>query len=193
MTDADPAADPSPDAPAGDPSVEDVPAERPGLDDRERTLDPRVVRVWRVGAAIPLVLLILPAISLALALLQWLGAVVIAAGLSLLAFAAGWYPRARYEAWRWRLTPLALELRHGVLVRRHQAVPYFRIQQIDISQGPLDRWLDLASLQVTTASGSGSAALPGIPADEAPTVREELLARAAAALGQHRDEISDAV
>ncbi len=192
MTDADPGVD-RPHDPTSAPSVGEGPSGVTGLDDRERALDPRVVRVWRVGATIPILILVLPAAALALVLLRWLGVVVVAAGLSLLAIGAGWYPRARYEAWRWRLTPLALELRHGVLVRRHQAVPYFRIQQIDINQGPLDRWLDLASLQVTTASGSGSASLPGIPAHDAPTVREELLARAAAALGQHRDEISDAV
>ncbi len=104
-----------------------------------------------------------------------------------------WYPGARYRAWHWRLTDIALELRYGVLVHRHEAVPYFRVQQIDISQGPFDRLLGLATLQVTTASASGSAGLPGIPAADAPQIRMQLLARAAGAVREQPDEVRDAV
>jgi uncharacterized protein len=104
-----------------------------------------------------------------------------------------WYPRARYRRWRWRLTDLSLELRYGVVVHRRESVPYFRIQQIDVAQGPMDRLLELATLQVTTASASGSVALPGIPAGDAPGIRAELLARATTAVAAHPGEISDAV
>ncbi|MEX1178425.1 MAG: PH domain-containing protein [Nitriliruptor sp.] len=104
-----------------------------------------------------------------------------------------WYPRARYERWRWRLTELAIELDHGVVVRRAEALPYFRIQQIDVNQGPLDRLLGLASLQVTSASASGSATLPGIAADHAPQVRRVLLARAASAVEGRDSGVHDAV
>jgi uncharacterized protein len=113
--------------------------------------------------------------------------------LGLLALLAGWYPGARYRRWRWQLTPLALELRYGVLVHQHESVPYFRIQQIDVTQGPLDRLLGLATLQVTTASASGSVGIPGIPAEQAPVVRAELMSRAAEAVAEHRGELSDAV
>lgn len=190
-----PPTEPPPPAPGPPPPavVPGSPPPRPGLDDRERTLDPRVIRVWRlltaVGIAAPTAVATLPA----LLVFGGLGWLVPAAGAVLLAAFAGWYPVVRYRRWRWRLTDIALELRHGVLVHRHEAVPYFRIQQIDVTQGPLDRLLDLATLQVTTASASGSAGLPGIAAGDAPTVRAELLARAAAAVAEHRSEISDAV
>ncbi len=175
------------------PVTPDVAPQRPGLDDRERRLDPAVVQVWRaltaLGLAAPTALATVPAL-LVLGRVGWLVPV---AGLALIAVLAGWYPRARYRRWRWQLTPLALELRYGVLVHQHEAVPYFRIQQIDVTQGPLDRILGLATLQVTTASASGSVSLPGIAAADAPTVRAELLARAAAAVAEHEGEISDAV
>ncbi len=129
----------------------------------------------------------------ALVLLGGLGWLVALGSVGLLALFVGWYPRARYDRWRWQLTPLALELRHGLVVHQHEAVPYFRIQQIDITRDPLDRLLDLASLQVNTASASGSATIPGIAASEAPVVRAELLARAAIAVAEHEGEISDAV
>jgi membrane protein YdbS with pleckstrin-like domain len=102
------------------------------------------------------------------------------------------YPPARYRRWRWRLGELALELRRGVVVRRSDAVPYFRIQQIDVEQGPLDRLLGLSTLQVTTAAASGSVQLPGLPADDAPRIRHELLTRATLAVG-NVDEQRDAV
>lgn len=130
---------------------------------------------------------------LALVLLGGLGWLVPLAGAGLFVLLVGWYPRARYDRWRWQLTPLALELRHGLVVRQHEAVPYFRIQQIDITRDPLDRLLDLASLQVSTASASGSATIPGLAASVAPVVRAELLARARIAVAEHEGEISDAV
>ncbi len=121
---------------------------------------------------------------------RWLPALVAAA---ILVLAVTWYPGARYRRWRWQLTDLALELRYGVLVHRFEAIPYFRVQQIDIERGPVDRLLGLARLQVTTASASGSGSLPGIPEEQAPQVRQELLHRAAEAIGDHTGDVHDAV
>jgi uncharacterized protein len=152
-----------------------------------------VVQVWRIMTAIGLLIPLVPASAIAMVVLGGAGALVPLLGLALIAVYAGWYPRARWERWRWQLTPLALELSYGVVVRTHEAVPYFRVQQIDVAQGPLDRLLGLATLQVTTASASGSASLPGVPADQAPQVRAELLARASAAVAQHEGDFTDAV
>ena len=166
---------------------------RPGLDGRERELAPAVITAWRISAALGSVLPGLIAIVLGFVLAGdwgWLVLVVVGA---LVAFAVVAYPRLRYRRWRWQLTELAIELRYGVVVRIQETVPYFRIQQIDITAGPVDRLLGLASLQVTSASASGSATLPGIAADEAPQVRAELLARAAAAVGEHPGDLRDAV
>jgi uncharacterized protein len=167
--------------------------DEPAFDDRERHLDPRVLQLWRITVPVGLLLLLVPLVPLSLALLGKRGLPLVGVGLVVVAVLAVWYPGARYARWRWRLTPLALELRYGVVIHRHTAVPYFRIQQIDITRGVLERWLDLATLQVTTASASGSASLPGIAAGEAPKVRAEMLARASATVGAHHDGISDAV
>lgn len=190
-----PRAGSSPDLPppGGTPHEGAQHVEAPGLDDRERTLDPRVVQVWRITTTIALLVPLVPASVIATVVLGRLGLLVPLAALGLLVLFAGWYPRARWERWRWQLTPRALELSYGVVVRTHEAVPYFRIQQIDVAQGPLDRLLDLATLQVTTASASGSASLPGVPAAQAPLVRAELLARASQAVSQHEGDVRDAV
>jgi len=179
-----PAATPAPVGPAP------VPRD---LDDRERSLDPAITTVWRLKATLWTLLPAAIAAVPAIVLLGRAGWLVVAVAVAAVPFTVGWYPRARYARWRWRLAPLALELRYGVIVQRHDALPYFRIQQIDVAHGPLDRLLGLASLQVTTASASGGAALPGLASDDAPTVRAELLARASEAVAANAGELSDAV
>jgi uncharacterized protein len=165
----------------------------PDLDDRERTLDRRVVTVWRLSLAVGL---LVPTLALSVTGVAVLGstgmlipAVLVVLGVILVA----WYPSARYARWRWRLTDLAVELDRGVVVRQAEALPYFRIQQIDVTRGPVDRLLGLASLQVTSASASGSVTLPGIASEDAPGVRRALLARAAAAVGGGDAGVRDAV
>lgn len=152
-----------------------------------------MIHVWRIATAIGLAVPLVPGSVIAWVLLDRWGLLVPLGGVALLAVFTGWYPRARWDRWRWRLDDRALELSYGVVVRTHEAVPYFRIQQIDVTQGPLDRLLGLATLQVTTASASGSASLPGVPGEQAPLVRAELLARASEAVSQHEGDLRDAV
>ncbi len=166
---------------------------RPGLDDRERELAPAVVTSWRLSAALGWILPAVVALMLGFVLGDGWGWLVLAVLAALVVFSVVFYPPMRYRRWRWQLTELAIELRYGVLVRTQETVPYFRIQQIDITAGPVDRLLELASLQVTSASASGSATLPGIAAEDAPRVRAELLARAATAVAEHPGDLRDAV
>jgi uncharacterized protein len=170
----------------------DVPT-TPTFDDAERPLAPQVVTSWRIGTTLSLAI---PSVVLTTVAAFALDGVAIWVGLG---FVTLWllvltvYHPARYRRWRWRLTDLAVELRYGVVTRSQETVPYFRIQQIDIVQGPLDRLLHLSTLQVTTASATGRAALPGIAEQDAPGVRQELLARATAAVADHPGDLRDAV
>jgi membrane protein YdbS with pleckstrin-like domain len=92
--------------------------------------------------------------------------------------AAWWVPRARYRHWRYQVADDALELRHGVVRRIHSAIPYFRVQHIDVAQGPVERAVGLARLQLHTASAGTDATIPGIAAEEADGLRRLILARA---------------
>ena len=82
----------------------------------------------------------------------------------------------------------ALRLEEGVLARKLRAVPFDRIQQVDLVRKPLHRLLGVATLRVETAGG-GSAAevdLDVVTLAEARTLRSSLLqakARLAGALG----------
>lgn len=83
-----------------------------------------------------------------------------------------------WRSWRWSAWPDALELRHGVLYRKASLVPYHRIQQIDVTRGPIERALGLSCLVLRTASASSDGTLPGIPAERADELRRLLLVRA---------------
>ena len=89
-------------------------------------------------------------------------------------------PQLHYARWRWQLTDEGLEVAHGVLLRVESAIPTFRVQQIDVHQGPLDRAFGLVSLRISTASAASDGTLPGIAAEHAEDLRRQLLGRVAA-------------
>lgn len=151
--------------------------------DLQRRLHPNIRWVWVTAWAVTS--LVLTGLAVGAAAIigvaterpapWWLPAIVAVLGL-------GWsllWPSMAWRRWRWDVDDLALTLRHGVITRQVRALPFFRIQHIDTSQGPLDRALGLTALMVHTASISSR--LPGIDSDEAESLREDLLARAAAA------------
>jgi len=153
-----------------------------------RPLDPRMAVVWTVQAAAGATLVTFAVLSVEVVVrlafdasgerLSWptgLGAVAVAA---LGALAAWRLPRAYHRAWSFELAPDALELRHGIVLRVHSAIPYHRVQYIDIRQGPVERALRLSRLVVHTAAATSDASIPGIASDEAQSLRRTLLERA---------------
>jgi uncharacterized protein len=150
----------------------------------ERRLDPRLRTVWTIQAALGAAVVVL--VTLAGELLARLAGLddpvptgLAAAVVALLGgLLVWWLPAASWRNWRFELAPDALELRHGVLVQVHSAIPYGRVQYIDIRQGPIERALGLSRLVVHTAAAASDAELPGIAAPEAEGLRRALLARA---------------
>ena len=69
----------------------------------------------------------------------------------------------------------------GIMFRRLVIVPYGRMQLVDITAGPIDRRLGLATVQLHTAAASTDATIPGLPPAEATGLRDRL-----ASLGEQR-------
>lgn len=65
----------------------------------------------------------------------------------------------------------------GIMFRRLVVVPYGRMQLVDITAGPLDRRLGVATVQLHTAAASTNATIPGLPPEEAAGLRDRLAAR----------------
>ncbi|MDD1658305.1 MAG: PH domain-containing protein [Methanomicrobiales archaeon] len=73
------------------------------------------------------------------------------------AFVAWWIPRY-YRSMIYRLTDTEMTWRRGVWFRRTGIVPYNRITNLDIVQGPLMRMLSVSTLRIQTAGYSGQQA-----------------------------------
>lgn len=68
-----------------------------------------------------------------------------------------------------------LVFRRGIMFQRFVAVPYGRMQLVDITRGPVARWLGLADLKFVTAAAATGVAIPGLPAEEADLLRDRLV------------------
>lgn len=66
---------------------------------------------------------------------------------------------------------------HGILFRRLVVVPYGRMQLVDLTAGPLDRALGIATVQLHTAAATTDATIPGLTPEVAATLRDRLAAR----------------
>ena len=109
----------------------------------------------------------------------------VAAGAALLAAAyASMMPRRRYRSWGYAVTGDELHVAHGVLTRVRTAVPFGRVQHLDVTQGPVQRRYGVATLILHTAGNrAATVALPGLDRAEAERLRDEIRAKIRADLG----------
>jgi putative membrane protein len=69
----------------------------------------------------------------------------------------GPYLYFRYHTMRYKFSDDGISMSWGILFRRQVIVNYARIQDIHLKSNLVERWLDLARIQIQTASGSSSA------------------------------------
>lgn len=68
--------------------------------------------------------------------------------------------------------------KRGFLFEKTTVVPFNRVQHVSTNRGVLDKLLNLSSLNVFTAGGSGSdVGLPGLTPETADSLKESLAAR----------------
>jgi len=84
--------------------------------------------------------------------------------LATLIFVAYWIPKY-YETIAYKLTKDEIVWRRGVWFKKTGIVPYNRITNIDVVQGPISRILGIASLKIQTAGYSGPSGGFGYPAE----------------------------
>lgn len=68
-----------------------------------------------------------------------------------------------------------LLFRRGIMFERIVAVPYGRLQLVDVTRGPLLRALGLATLKFVTASAATGVQLPGLKVADAEELRDRLV------------------
>ena len=131
-----------------------------------RDLDPSVQYQWGLWTAIVAGVLT----AFVTGLISAAGAPVVLGGVALVVLfglGAGWV-MLRYRRWVYQVREDSLYLERGVLVHRRTHLPYVRIQHVDTSRGPLERWLGLSTLVVYTAGSRGAdVSVPGLKPEEA--------------------------
>jgi len=95
----------------------------------------------------------------------------------------GWWTIGRQvAAWGYAERADDLLIRRGLMFRELVVVPYGRMQFVDVQAGPLERYFDVAQVQLHTASAGTDARIPGLNAVEAARLRDRLASRGQAKL-----------
>ena len=147
------------------------------MDLPKHRLDPRMLKVWRQGSIVAIIVtIIIAAIAVALALhFSWqlpivygIAAVVLLIEVLDLAIS----PRIQYETWRYDVTPTDIDLYCGIFVKKRIVVPLVRVQHVESKQGPIMKASGLASVLVSTAGESFE--IPGLAEAEAAELRDRV-------------------
>ncbi|SLK03026.1 PH domain-containing protein [Arthrobacter sp. P2b] len=140
---------------------------------------------WAVGNLVAVLLLSLPLLFVLLGVWRWpplwLAVALPAAMLVLALWRLVLIPR-QVRAIGYAERDDDLLVRTGIFFQRTMAVPYGRMQYVDIGVGPVERGLGLCTLKLHTAAPGTNAKIPGLPAAEGARLREQLAARGEARL-----------
>ncbi len=86
-------------------------------------------------------------------------------------------PSRRFMARGYNIATDRLRVVRGIWWHSDTVVPFGRVQHIDVDQGPIERFFDIATLTLHTAGNhNASVNLPGLQKDLANEMREEIRA-----------------
>ncbi len=150
-------------------------------DDAELTkLDPAYVTALRLTAMLTSVPLLFGALTAEAVIVPDLGIPSGIVGLIVLITCVFWIiriPTRRYAARGYQISADRLRVVRGILFHSDTVVPFGRVQHIDVDQGPIERFFNIATLTVHTAGNhNASVHLPGINHELAKDMREDIRA-----------------
>ena len=105
--------------------------------------------------------------------LTWVSLLILAVGAAILLLRLALIERT-WRSWGYVEREDDLYITHGVLFRSLVAVPYGRMQLVEVASGPLERAFGLATVTMKTASAETNASIPGLSPDEATRLRDRL-------------------
>lgn len=140
-----------------------------------KRVSPRLATVRRILLLALTAVLVIIAIVLLVLLpdRKWIGTLIgiltVASGIW------GWFWAGRNQrSWGYTENADDLLVTRGVMFKRLVAIPYGRMQFVDIQAGPLDRAYGIATVTLHTASPETAADIPGLLAAEATALRNRL-------------------
>lgn len=134
--------------------------------------------VWLAGWTIPVILLTGAATVLDFLVLNAPPAVIPIITATVVGGWAVWFSSSRYRNWSWELDSTELIIERGIFFKLTRVVPRIRVQHVDISSGPMDRFFGLRQLSIYTAgTREADASLPGLTEATAEELRQALIQR----------------
>lgn len=139
-----------------------------------RRVSPKLVVVDLVGALIFLLATSAGAVLFWLVLdVLWLA--IVLAGLAIGGLVNLILVPRRVRSIGYQLREDDLLFRRGIMWQRFVAVPYGRMQLVDINRGPIARGLGLSELKFVTAAASAGVTIPGLLEADADALRDHLV------------------
>jgi membrane protein YdbS with pleckstrin-like domain len=140
-------------------------------------LNTRALIVWRISAAITMIILLLMSVAIFIALLIfhwpiWIGITMIGIVLAISIISVGLYPKLQWKRWKYEVHESEVDLQHGVFIVRRTLIPMVRVQHVDTQQGPLLRKFKLASVTISTAATIHE--IPAVDEEEADILRDKI-------------------
>ncbi|MGC2872750.1 PH domain-containing protein [Ihubacter sp. rT4E-8] len=145
--------------------------------------DVRAMKSWRIGRLISFAVFAI--IAAVVILIIWCTGwsswwrYIIIGGAVLMAVVQGVaaciLPQIEYRQWGYLIEEDKVVIRHGIFFIKKTIVPIIRIQNITMSQGPIDRRLGLYKLKLSLASGSFE--IVGLNQETAEAISENLKSR----------------
>jgi membrane protein YdbS with pleckstrin-like domain len=128
--------------------------------------------LWRLGAVLILLVLVVPLALIALVTGEAiffglaLGVTIVVGGTGLL------IADLSYKHWSWGMDDEVIEAKWGVMTRNSQIVPRRRVQTVTTETGPYDRYLGLVTVVVHTAgTHSPNLSIPHLEAADAERIQ----------------------
>lgn len=146
-------------------------------------VDPRAIKSWRIGQLIGLIVVLAVSVPAAFFLLQsnWESGFkyIILGGIAVIclysAAAVLIFPAIEYRQWGYIVEEDKVVIRHGIFFIKETIIPVIRIQNITVSQGPINRKLGLYEVEIALASGNFS--IEGLDKETADAISENLKSR----------------
>jgi membrane protein YdbS with pleckstrin-like domain len=140
-----------------------------------KRLSPKYRSMRRLTSlVVPPVLLTIPAVIVGVTTGRWwISGLIWAAAIVIVIVRLGFVTRS-WRSWGYVEREDDLYITHGVMFRSLIAVPYGRMQLVEVESGPLERAYELAAVTLKTASPETGARIPGLSPEEATRLRDRL-------------------
>jgi membrane protein YdbS with pleckstrin-like domain len=140
-----------------------------------KRLSPKYRSMRRLTSlVVPPILLTIPAVIVGVSTGRWwISGVIWAAAVVIVIVRLGFVTRS-WRSWGYVEREDDLYITHGVMFRSLIAVPYGRMQLVEVESGPLERAYGLAAVSLKTASPETGARIPGLIPEEATRLRDRL-------------------